>query len=461
MKLVLLSGGSGKRLWPLSNDLRSKQFLKVLSGPGGQPESMVQRVWSQMERANLAEHACVATGKDQADMIRAQIGPHVPIIVEPERRDTFAAIALAAAYLYSRERIGLKEVVTILPVDPYVDDPFFHKIRQLESVLHESGADLALIGVKPTHAAEKYGYIVPDPAAPPQERYRKVSHFVEKPPADQASELLKRQALWNCGVFAFRLEFLIDRMLHRDLPIQYDELIKHYPLLPKISFDYEIVEKTRNVVAATYDGYWKDLGTWNTLTEEIRIPVIGKGMLSEDSSNTHIINELEIPVAVLGISNVVVSASPDGILVADKSASPRVKDLIHDVDQRPMYEECRWGSNRVLDYRKYPEGGEVLTKRIVIEAGQNLSYHFHEHRKEVWTILSGEGDIVLDGRISRVTAGDVVSIPAGSKHSIRALREMELIEVQTGSELSDDDVIRLSLSWEEIVQYPYKMTNPL
>ncbi|TFE27273.1 sugar phosphate nucleotidyltransferase [Cohnella luojiensis] len=450
MKLVLLSGGSGKRLWPLSNDSRSKQFLKVLKNSDDQLESMVQRVWSQLGKTNLAQDAFIAAGKGQLEMLQSQIGMDVPVIIEPDRRDTFPAIALAATYLYSIQGVSLNEVITVLPVDPFVEEKFFIKMKELEEAVHQSDAELALMGVNPTFPSEKYGYIVPK-ASDNDRDYMTVSHFIEKPHTDKAKELLEQQALWNCGVFAFKLNFMIELLINKGLPIQYEEIVKKYHTLPKISFDYEVVEKARHTVVIPYDGYWKDLGTWNTLTEQIDNPIIGNGTLSGDSVNTHLINELDIPVVILGLSNIIVSSSPDGILVSDKNASPRVKELIGHIEQRPMYEERRWGSYRVLDYKKFSDGNHVLTKRICIKGGKNLSYQIHAHRNEVWTIIAGEGEFVLNGQLTRVTAGDVLKIPAYASHSIRASQDLEIIEIQTGSELVEEDIIRLCLSWEEIV----------
>ncbi len=455
MKLVLLSGGSGKRLWPLSNDLRSKQFLKVLTGEDSQLESMVQRVWKQLERAGLADDAYIATGRGQAEMIQSQLGMDVPLIIEPERRDTFAAIALAAACLYSREYVDRSEIVAILPVDPYVEDAFFQKVKQLEPAVRNSRADLALIGIQPTYPSEKYGYIVPQPweegAGFPG--LRKVGRFVEKPREDAARLLIDRQALWNAGVFAFQLGYLIDLLMERGLPVHYEELAGQYRSLPKISFDYEVVEKADNAVVIPYEGNWKDLGTWNTLTEEIREPIIGNGTIDESSTGTHIINELDIPAVVLGASNLIVSISPDGILVADKEASPRVKDWIRHIEQRPMYEERRWGNYRVLDYKKYPGGREVLTKRIFIQAGQNLSYQQHQMRDEVWTIVAGRGLVLLNEKLMEVQTGDVIQIPALFRHSVKAVEDLEMIEIQSGTHLVEEDITRLCLTWEETMAY--------
>ncbi|MCI3927153.1 cupin domain-containing protein [Paenibacillus sp. TRM 82003] len=453
MKLILLSGGSGKRLWPLSNDSRSKQFLKVLTSPDGEPESMVQRVWRQLQAVGLDKDTCIATGKGQVDMLQGQLGFEVPIIVEPERRDTYPAIALAATYLYSIQGVSPDEVVAVLPVDPYVDDQFFEKVKQLGSIIHKSGSDLALMGVTPTYPSEKYGYIVPKPDTHDGEKYIHVSHFTEKPREDQAKELIELQALWNCGVFAFKLDYLINHLIYKELPIQYEEMLKQYGRLPKISFDYEVVEKAARIVAAPYDGYWKDLGTWNTLTEEMGSQQIGKGLITEDCSGTHLINELDLPVTVMGLTNAVVAVSPDGILVSSKEASPKIKDAMKNNEQRPMYEERRWGWYKVLDYGKLPGGGEVLTKRLCIHAGKHVSYQIHFKRSEVWTIIAGTGEFILDDQMYSVKPGDVLQIPVGAKHSIRAKEDIEFIEVQTGSELIEEDIVRLTMDWEEMMSF--------
>lgn len=451
MKLVLLSGGSGKRLWPLSNDSRSKQFLKVLAGPSGKPESMVQRVWRQLGDIGLAESTYLATGRGQVEMIQNQIDPGVPIIIEPERRDTFPAIALTATYLYSVEGVSPDEVVAILPVDPYVESEFFREVLELEKVLATGDANLALIGVVPNHPSEKYGYIVPQTGTEVAAgQALAVSHFQEKPQEAQAAELIESGALWNCGVFAFRLGYLLDILERKGLPLHYEDLQKQYKLLPSISFDYEVVEKEKKIAVLPYDGFWKDLGTWNTLTEEMAERKVGKGILTADCQNTSLVNELDIPVTVIGAKDMIVVASPDGILVTSKEDSPRIKEVLKTYEQRPMYEERRWGSYRVIDYIKYDEGREALTKRICIKADRSISYQMHYKRSEIWTFISGEAQVILNEKLYSVKPGDVVRIPEGMKHSILALTDVEFIEVQTGSELVEEDIVRICMDWEEI-----------
>lgn len=452
MKIVLLSGGSGKRLWPLSNDSRSKQFLKMLKNEEGVMESMVQRVWRQLEQSGLSGSSCIAVSNAQIEMMQSQVGPDVPLILEPERRDTFPAIALAASYLYSMEGVSPDEVIGVLPVDPYVEACFFDTVKQLEHVIATAASDLALIGVEPTYPSSKYGYIVPADDQNGCRGYRKVSHFHEKPSEEQAARLIADQALWNCGVFAFKLDYLLHILEGQNLPIQYEELSKQYHRLPKISFDYEVVEKAQQVAVVPYSGYWKDLGTWNTLTEEMSQAQIGLGTISEDCRNTHLVNEIEIPVSVVGLSNIIVAASPDGILVADKSASTRIKDYIA-YNQGPKYEERTWGWLRVLDDQIYEDGRCVFTKRVCIREGQHLSYRMQVSREEVWTVVKGEGEFVQNGNLIRVGVGNILHIPLKSLHSIRASRELEIIVVQSGLAAEPNQMIELYSAWEEISRH--------
>ncbi len=454
MKLVLLSGGSGTRLWPLSNASRSKQFLKVLEGPGGGMESMVERVWRQLGDAGLQASAYLVAGREQEDILRSQLGQAAPIILEPERRDTFPAVALSAAYLYSIDSIGLDETIIVMPVDLYVDGRFFETISRMEQVLEDTSAELALVGACPTYPSEKYGYILPRTTlsnkAVEQGGVFQVDQFREKPSAMAAQRLIEGGALWNCGVFVFKLNYLINLLIDKGLPLQYEEMVKRYAGLTKTSFDYEVLEKATAISAVAYQGSWKDLGTWNTLTEEIGGTQIGQGYLSENSENSHLINELDIPIAVLGIKNAIIAAGSDGIIVADKSMSHQIKEVGAVFESRPMLEEFSWGVSRVIDRHKGADGWESITRRVNICDGENVAYHAHLLRREIWHILSGEGEAVVGGRLFRVKAGEVVPIPQGVHHCLRGIRDLQLLEVQRGPDLSDRDMIRVCESWQDI-----------
>lgn len=450
MKIILLSGGSGQRLWPLSNHIRSKQFLKLIPNEEGFKESMIQRVWRQLKNSNLSECSYVSTNVSQLDIIQNQLQEEVPLIVEPTQHDTFPAISLAAVYLHSVLDVNTDEVVCVLPVDLYVESKFFEMLPQAEQHLKQSGASLALIGVRPSYPSEQYGYIVPFPSESHANPYGRVQHFVEKPKKQHAQELIEQNALWNCGAFICQLSYLLDYLTELGIPIQYDSFIKKYTMLPKISFDYEVVEKTEHIIATTYDGYWNDLGNWETLTSIIDCCTIGKGIVDDHSINTHLINELDIPVVVSGMYNSVVIVNSDGILVANKYHATNLKEILPEFRQRPMYEERRWGSYKVLDYCHLSNGKQVLTKRLKLLSGKNLSYQLHHKRQEVWTIISGEGELVLEGKFRTVQPGDVIEIPIGAKHGARATVDLEIIEVQIGTELIEEDIVRLYMTWDEI-----------
>ncbi|WP_373231292.1 sugar phosphate nucleotidyltransferase [Cohnella sp.] len=449
MKLVLLSGGSGKRLWPLSNDTRSKQFLRLLKSPEGQPESMVQRVWRQIGEAGLTKDTMVSTSSAQAELLQSQLGD-VKIMIEPERRDTFPAIALAVAYLYSKDNVDLDETIVIMPVDPFVETDFMKKLTRLDEVLQHSH-DLALIGVKPTFPSEQYGYIVPSQSRRSDGSIMPVLHFREKPDYKEANTLMDMGALWNCGVFAFKLDTMIQILMQKGYPIYYDQMIEQYGKLPKISFDYEVVESMNSIGVLKYEGLWKDLGTWEALTEEVPNHINGEVNISADCCNTHVFNELDIPVTVLGCPNLIVASSPDGILVADKAHSDKIKEMMKHTHKRPMFEERRWGWHKILAISQ-SNGQDVVVKQVLVKAGCHPTYHYHLKRDEVWTITVGEGEFLINDKRSYAKVGDVLVIPAGSRHTIRAIIDLEFIEVQRGIEITEDDIEVVHSEWPEIVK---------
>ncbi len=441
MQLVLLSGGSGKRLWPLSNNARSKQFLPLLEKEDGTMESMVQRVVRQAVEARLTTEITLATNASQLDIITNQLGESVSVVTEPERRDTFPAIALAASYLSLEKKCSDDEVVVIMPCDPYTELGYFQTIGKMVECVEQNVADLVLMGITPTYPSEKYGYVVPASSSTTTE-YQMVSRFTEKPTVPVAEELLKQNAYWNGGVFAFRLGYMMNIVRKYIQSESFKDTRSRYSEFPKISFDYEVAEKAESVAVVPFSGEWKDLGTWNTLTDELKQHVIGNAVMGTHCENTHVINELQHPIFVDGLKDIVVAACPDGILVCSKEHSEEIKKSVENLSSRPMYEERRWGTYRVLDDSYYADGRHALTKSITLKEGKNISYQIHHHRSETWTFVEGEGIFVLDGQEQRVKAGDTVVIPVEHWHAIKALTELTFIEVQSGNPLVEEDIER-------------------
>ena len=436
MNIVLLSGGSGQRLWPLSNDIRSKQFIKIFHRADGTLESMVQRVYRQIRTVDSDATVTIATSKSQVSAIHNQLGEGVGISVEPCRRDTFPAIALAAAYLKDVQGAGEEEAVVVCPVDPYVEDAYFEALKDLGERANVSDANLVLMGIEPTYPSEKYGYIIPEG----KDAVSHVEMFKEKPTAEVAADYIKKGALWNGGVFAFRLGYVLKRA-HELIEFRdYEDLFAKYDTLTKISFDYAVVEHEPMIEVMRFQGIWKDLGTWNTLTEAMDSNAVGEALMNETCENVHVVNELGVPVLCMGLKDVVVSASPDGILVSDKEQSSYIKPFVNQLDHRVMFAEKSWGSFRVLDV-----GHESLTIKVTLNPGHGMNYHSHQFRDEVWNVISGSGRAVLDGKEQNVMPGDVLKMPAGCKHTIFAKTELQVIEVQFGEEINVQDKIKYEL----------------
>ncbi len=441
MNIVLLSGGSGKRLWPLSNEVRSKQFLKLLNDEKGNYESMVQRVYRQIVKAGIEAHIVVATSASQVEAIRGQLQNDVDIVVEPERRNTFPAIVLAASYLESRKKMNPEETVIVLPVDPYVDVRYFEIFNSMDEEVQKGEADIVLMGIAPSYPSQKYGYIM-------RGEDGRVTGFKEKPDEAAAERLIKEGALWNAGVFAFKLRYLMriaDKYL-QDRDFSY--VTEHYGDLKKDSFDYEVVEKAQSLAVVPYKGEWKDIGTWNTLTEEMREKSIGDVVMGEDCVNTHVINELSIPVVALGTQDLVIAASPDGILVSDKHKSSYIKPYVEDIADRPMYEERRWGEYKVYDYSRYKDDTKSLTKHVTIRAGMADEYQLHHYKDEVITVVNGSGELVIDGCLMTLSCGDTISIRRGQKHAVRAIEDLQMISVQIGEDVTEEDAEFFAWAWQ-------------
>lgn len=427
---IILSGGSGKRLWPLSNEVRSKQFLKIFPKEDGTYESMLQKMYSQIRRKDPGADITIATAHSQISSILNQLLEKPDICPEPCRKDTFPAVCLAASYLKDVKEISEEDCVVVCPVDPYVEEDYFNALQELGQMAAAGEGDLFLLGIAPSYPSAKYGYILPAS----RDRVSDVLSFREKPDELTAEKYIAKGALWNGGVFACRLGYLLKKAHEKVGYAGYADLLRKYESLKAISFDYAVAEGEKRAKVVRFDGSWKDLGTWNTLTEAMKEPCMGNAVLSDSCENVHVINELDVPVLAMGLKNVVISASPDGILVSDKDQSSYMKPYVDRMENRIMFAEKSWGSFRVIDVEK-----ESLTIKVTLNPGHQMNYHSHERREEVWTVISGSGRAVLDGKALRVCPGDILRIPTGCRHTIQAKTELKLIEVQLGKEISVSD----------------------
>ena len=431
MNIVLLSGGSGKRLWPLSNDVRSKQFIKFFQRPDGEYESMVQRVYRQIKSVAPEAEITIATSKSQVSAIHNQLGENVKISVEPCRRDTFAAIALATAYLHDVKNVDAEEAVVVCPVDPFVDEGYFRCIKGLYDAAVNGKENLVLMGIEPTYPSEKYGYI-----KPVQEENGGCGFtFTEKPTEEKAKEYISGGALWNGGVFAYKLKYVLEKSKELLGSSDYEYLYNNYSDLKKISFDYAVVEQETSIEVLRYSGTWKDIGTWNALSEAMEEDIVGKGTIGDACENVHIVNELDVPVLAMGLKDVIIAASPEGILVTTDDTADKIKPYVDAIDQQIMFAEKSWGNYQVIDVED-----NSITVKVTLNPGNKMNYHSHDRRDEVWTIISGNGKTIVDGMEQQVKAGDVITMQAGCKHTVIAGGEgLQLVEVQLGQDISVTD----------------------
>ncbi len=436
MNIILLSGGSGKRLWPLSNDVRSKQFIKLFKDDAGNFESMVQRMYHSIQKVDKDAKITIATSKTQISELIHQLGADINISVEPCRRDTFPAIALATSYLHDVMGISENEAVVVCPVDPYVEDDYFKALDSLYELAKKGEANLTLMGMEPTYPSEKYGYIIPKN----KNNVSPVIQFKEKPTEEVAKKYIKQGALWNAGIFAFKIGYVLKRAHELIDFTDYYDLFKKYADIKKISFDYAVVEHETSIQVMRFSGEWKDLGTWSTLTESMHEDIIGNVTCNDSCKNVKAINSLDIPVLCMGLNNLIVASSPDGILITTPEESSKIKPIVEEFDSGIRFAEKSWGKYQVLDV-----GDDSLTIKINMQEGHRMSYHSHQYRDEVWTIVSGNGTVIVDGMSSHVHPGDVVTIEAGCRHTLIADTDLKVIEVQIGKNIDVKDKIKYEL----------------
>ena len=420
MNVILLSGGSGRRLWPLSNDVLSKQFLKLLRDSRGAKESMVQRVVRQLTEVNKNVNLFVSCNFTQNDILCHQLEGIEPIL-EPSRRDTFPALSLAAAYLHYKKEADLEQAILLCPIDVFAESEYFKLLKNVWKLAANNDYNIGLLGATPTYPSEKFGYILCKGGA--------VEGFIEKPPEREAKQFISNGALWNCGVIAVKIRYVLECAKKYISFDGYEDFYNQYNKLPKVSFDYEIVEKESSIGVVSYSGTWKDLGDWNAFTEEIGDTCIGNVIVSDGAVNTNVINMLNIPVIAHDIENSIVVASHDGILVSSKQTSFPIKSLVEQTSLRPMYEQRQWGDCYVL-YYKQTDNASLTVKLIRMDIGRTICFEPHNEQGNVWVVVCGKGILTINEEVSTVSKGCVIDIECGVRHSLQAVTELELVEVR-------------------------------
>jgi mannose-1-phosphate guanylyltransferase / mannose-6-phosphate isomerase len=455
---VILGGGGGTRLWPVSRDSCPKQFLKILK-----PTSSLQQAVLRTAVREVFARPIVMTIEPYRFLVRQQleeIGCDAEIVIEPERRDSGPAI-LAAALLVPPET-----VLFVSAADHLIDDRdgLVGDFRNA-AMAAERGA-LVTFGIAPSRVTGAYGYIRPGEPLEQVPEVERVARFVEKPDLAAAEQLIAEGCLWNSGNFVFRADTVIEQYRNFDpetVSAVRDSVAKAerdlgflrldrtaFAAARRSSFDYAVMERTdaAAVVKAHFD--WSDLGDWEAVWRHLPRDGQGNALSGQtemlDARNNLIFSDSGI-VAVADVDDLVVVASGDAVLVADRRRPGRVKELVEKVQARGH----RQGSEHLRNYRPWgwyqtmDSGPRFQVKRIAVRPGCRLSLQRHHHRAEHWIVVRGTAEVTIDGATTMLSENESTYIPIGSAHRLSnpGKIELELIEVQTGSYLGEDDIVRL------------------
>ena len=455
---VILGGGGGTRLWPVSRDSFPKQFLKILA-----PTSSLQQAVLRTSAKEVFARPIVMTIDPYRFLVRQQleeIGCDAEIVIEPERRDSGPAI-LAAALLVAPET-----VLFVSAADHLIEnkDGLLEDFRN--AAMAAQGGALVTFGIVPSRPTGAYGYIRlggPLEEAPEAER---VARFVEKPGLAMAEQLIAEGCLWNSGNFVFRAATVIEQYQRFDpdtLAAVRDSVASAkrdlgflrldraaFAAARRSSFDYAVMERTDRaaVVKAHFD--WSDLGDWEAVWRHLPRDAEGNALSGQtemlDARNNLIYSDSGI-VAVADVDDLVVVAAGDAVLVADRRRPGRVKELVERVQARGhrqgsehLRNDRPWGWYQTMD-----SGPRFQVKRIAVRPGCRLSLQRHHHRAEHWVVVRGTAEVTIDGTTSMLSENESTYIPIGCTHRLSnpGRIELELIEVQTGSYLGEDDIVRL------------------
>ena len=461
---VILAGGNGSRLWPVSRKSSPKPFLKIDS------DSILQKTIKRMLGQNSNDFLFVINNehlfKLENDIKRTNIDFNYSIITEPIGKDSAPAIATAA--MYARDKIGEEAILFVVPADQLIDDADKFTEAYQEAISLAQQDRLVTIGLKPLDANTGYGYIKFGQSI--SEKGFVVDSFVEKPSSDKATEYLQSgQYLWNCGMFCFKAKSIIKEFQYREPDLlencytawKNSELIKNAYRLRKedfgkvkaISIDYAVMEKADNIAVVKSDFKWHDLGCWKVLASQYNTDSNGNtlqdNVISIDTRNSYISSPKDKVVGVVGLDNIVISDTDDALLICHKDKTQEVKKVFNKLAaaKHPVIEGHRtvyrpWGSFTTIS-----EGKGFKVKRIVVSPGQSLSLQLHHKRSEHWVIVSGHAEVINGEQILQMKANEHVYIPLGNKHRLTNLdkeKELIIIETQLGDYLGEDDIVRFN-----------------
>jgi mannose-1-phosphate guanylyltransferase / mannose-6-phosphate isomerase len=459
---VIMCGGAGTRLWPISRESMPKQFVPLV-----EDRSTFQQVLGRINDGELFDRPIVITNSDFRFIVAEQLrecGVEADIVLEPTRRDSAMAVAVAAAL--ARERDPQASVL-ILAADHVVRNAAAFKVACKEAKTAANEGLIVTFGINPTFPATNYGYIRPG-AKVNGGAALAVEAFVEKPDAKTAGSYIADKYLWNSGNFAFRADIMLDEIarfepqiaaaaksavsgMKRDL----DFLrlpAEPFSLAPKKSIDYAVMERTDRAAVVPVDLGWSDVGSWNAVWDVLKHDSNGNAangpVVFHNARNSLARSDETILTAVVGVEDIIVVATPDAVLVTSRDKAEEVKALVEELKAQNRQQAVQhlriyrpWGYYQGVD-----TGSRYQVKRIVVKPNAKLSLQKHFHRAEHWVVVRGTAEVTVGDEKSIVHENESTYIPIGSVHRLANPGKipLELVEVQVGSYLGEDDIVRLN-----------------